>query len=92
MIKKSYYHPIGRGKGGPGMDLSQLRVFYHVAKLKSFAAAADALFVTPPAVSIKIKQLESHYDLKLFERSGRKVELTDPGKPCSAMPSGSSTS
>ncbi len=62
------------------MDLSQLRVFYHVAKFKSFAAAADALFVTPPAVSIKIKQLEGHYDLKLFERSGRKVELTDPGE------------
>jgi DNA-binding transcriptional LysR family regulator len=62
------------------MDLSQLRVFYHVAKFKSFAAAADALFVTPPAVSIKIKQLESHFDLKLFERSGRKVELTDPGE------------
>ena len=62
------------------MDLNQLRVFHQVARLKSFRAAADALFVTPPAVSIKIKQMEEHYGFRLFERSGRKVELTDAGE------------
>ena len=62
------------------MDLGQLRAFYQVAKLKSFAGAAEALFVTPPAISIKIKQLEEHYELKLFERSSRRVELTDSGE------------
>jgi DNA-binding transcriptional LysR family regulator len=62
------------------MDLSQLRVFHQVAKLKSFRAAADALFVTPPAVSIRVKQMEERYGLRLFERSGRKVELTDAGE------------
>ncbi len=62
------------------MDLSQLRVFHQVARFKSFSAAAEALFVTPPAVSIKIKQMEEHYGLRLFERSGRKVELTAAGE------------
>ncbi len=62
------------------MDLGQLRVFHQVAKLRSFAAAAEALFVTPPAVSIKVKQLEDHYGVKLFERAGRRVELTDAGE------------
>jgi len=62
------------------MDLSQLRVFYHVARLNSFSSAAAALFVTPPAISIKIKQLEEYYGVKLFERSGRKIELTNPGQ------------
>jgi len=62
------------------MDLGQLRVFHQVAKLRSFAAAAAALFVTPPAVSIKVKQLEDHYGVKLFERAGRRVELTDAGE------------
>jgi LysR family transcriptional regulator, transcriptional activator of the cysJI operon len=62
------------------MDLGQLRVFHQVARLKSFRAAADALFVTPPAVSIKIKQMEERYGLRLFERAGRKVELTDAGE------------
>lgn len=61
------------------MDLNQLRFFHQVAKLKSFGAAANALFVTPPAVSIKIKLMEDRYDVKLFERSGRKTTLTDAG-------------
>ena len=62
------------------MELNQLRVFYHVAKFGSFSLAADALFVTRPAVSIKIKQLEEFYAVRLFERSGKKIELTNAGE------------
>jgi DNA-binding transcriptional LysR family regulator len=62
------------------MDLNQLRVFYHAAKLKSFSLAAEALFVTRPLISIRIKQLEDAYGLKLFERTGKRVELTNTGE------------
>jgi DNA-binding transcriptional LysR family regulator len=62
------------------MELNQLRVFYHVAKFNSFSLAAEALFVTRPAVSISVKQLEDHYAVRLFERSGKKIELTNAGK------------
>jgi DNA-binding transcriptional LysR family regulator len=61
------------------MDLNQLRVFYHVAKFKSFSLAAQGLFVTRPAVSISIKKLEEQYGLRLFERAGKKIELTNAG-------------
>lgn len=62
------------------MELNQLRTFYHVAKFKSFSLAAEALFVTRPAVSISVKQLEEHYAVRLFERSGKKIELTNAGE------------
>jgi DNA-binding transcriptional LysR family regulator len=62
------------------MELDQLRFFYHVARTKRFALAAEELFVTRPAVSIRIRQLEEHYRVRLFERSGRKIELTDAGR------------
>lgn len=74
--------PLGcdLGEGEVAMELNQFRVFYYVAKCKSFAQAADALFVTRPAVSIKIRQLEDFYGVRLFERSGKKIELTNAGK------------
>jgi LysR family transcriptional regulator, transcriptional activator of the cysJI operon len=62
------------------MELNQLRVFYHVAKFKSFSLAAEALFVTRPAVSISVKRLEDHYGLRLFERAGKKIVLTNAGE------------
>jgi DNA-binding transcriptional LysR family regulator len=62
------------------MELNQLRVFYHVAKFNSFSLAAEALFVTRPAVSIRVKRLEDHYGLRLFERAGKKIVLTNAGE------------
>lgn len=58
----------------------QLRVFAEVAKHLSFARAAEALHLTPPAVTMQIKELEGHVGLPLFERSGRKVALTTAGE------------
>jgi len=58
----------------------QLRVFSEVARHMSFAKAAQALHLTPPAVTMQIKELEGHVGLPLFERSGRAVSLTTPGE------------
>lgn len=58
----------------------QLRVFNEVARQLSFSKAAQALHLTPPAVTMQIKELESHVGLPLFERSGRQVALTTAGE------------
>lgn len=58
----------------------QLRVFSEVARHMSFAKAAQALHLTPPAVTMQVKELEGHVGLPLFERSGRQVSLTTPGE------------
>ncbi len=58
----------------------QLRVFNEVARHLSFARAAEALHLTPPAVTMQIKELEGHVGLPLFERTGRKVSLTTAGE------------
>lgn len=58
----------------------QLRIFTEVAKNLSFARAAETLYLTPPAVTMQIKELENHVGLPLFERSGKKVSLTTVGE------------
>lgn len=60
--------------------LNALRVFESSARNKSFAAAAEELFVTASAVSHQIKTLEEYLGLSLFSRSKRKVELTPAGE------------
>jgi LysR family glycine cleavage system transcriptional activator len=59
--------------------LGSLRVFEAVATHLSFSAAADALNVTPAAVSQQIKTLEGYIQVPLFRRSGRRVEITAEG-------------
>jgi LysR family glycine cleavage system transcriptional activator len=61
------------------LPLGSLRVFEAVAAALSFSAAADALNVTPAAVSQQIKTLEAYIQVPLFRRSGRRVEITDEG-------------
>lgn len=58
----------------------QLRVFTEVARHLSFARAAEALHLTPPAVTMQVKELEGHVGLPLFERQGRQVALTTAGE------------
>lgn len=62
------------------MNLHQLRVFCEVAEASNFSAAAEKLHLTQPAVTLQIKNLEDYYDLKFFERIGKKVLLTEEGK------------
>jgi LysR family glycine cleavage system transcriptional activator len=59
--------------------LGALRVFEAVATHLSFSAAAEALNVTPAAVSQQIKTLEGYIQVPLFRRNGRRVEITDEG-------------
>lgn len=61
------------------LPLGALRVFEAVAARLSFSAAADALNVTPAAVSQQIKALEGYIQVPLFRRNGRRVEITDEG-------------
>ena len=58
----------------------QRRVFSEVARHLSFARAAEALHLTPPAVTMQVKELEAHVGLPLFDRSGRQVALTTAGE------------
>jgi LysR family transcriptional regulator, low CO2-responsive transcriptional regulator len=58
----------------------QLRVFTEVARHLSFVRAAEHLHLTPPAVTMQIKELESAIELPLFDREGRKVSLTTAGE------------
>ncbi|WP_332744967.1 LysR family transcriptional regulator [Hydrogenophaga sp.] len=58
----------------------QLRVFNEVARHLSFARAAEVLHLTPPAVTMQVKELEGHVGLPLFDRRGRQVTLTTAGE------------
>lgn len=58
----------------------QLRVFCEVARQLSFSKAAAQLHLTPPAVTMQIKELEGHVGLPLFERNGKQVSLTTAGE------------
>jgi DNA-binding transcriptional LysR family regulator len=60
--------------------LRQLRTFSSVAKHGSFVRAANELHLTPPAVSMQIKELEAEVGLLLFDRSARAVSLTMTGE------------
>ena len=57
----------------------RLRVFHAVAKHLSFTKAAEALFMTQPAVTFQIKQLEEEFNTRLFDRSQGRIALTTAG-------------
>src|SRR3954464_11708839 len=58
----------------------RLQVFHAVAKQMSFTKAAETLFMTQPAVTFQIKQLEEQYNTRLFERGHGRVALTPAGE------------
>ncbi|SDH00060.1 LysR family transcriptional regulator [Nitrosomonas sp. Nm132] len=62
------------------ITLRQLKVFESVARHLSFSRAAEELFLTQPAVSIQIKQLEDTVALPLFEQMGKRIYLTEAGQ------------
>jgi DNA-binding transcriptional LysR family regulator len=57
----------------------RLKVFYTVAVRLSFTKAATELFITQPAISKHIQELEEEYKIKLFDRNGNKIALTQAG-------------
>ena len=62
------------------MRYAQIKAFHHVALYGGFSRAADALGLSQPALSEQVRQLEVRYDLLLFRRQNRRVELTDRGR------------
>jgi DNA-binding transcriptional LysR family regulator len=62
------------------MELRQLRYFIAVAERLSYSRAAEELHVSVSPLSRQIRQLEDEFDLRLFVRDRRHVELTDAGK------------
>jgi DNA-binding transcriptional LysR family regulator len=58
----------------------RLQVFHAVAKQLSFTKAAETLFMTQPAVTFQIKQLEEHFSTRLFERGHGRISLTPAGE------------
>ena len=60
--------------------LRQLQVFEKVASRLNYSRAAEELFLSQPAVSMQIKQLEAHIGLPLFEQMGKKIFLTEAGR------------
>ena len=58
----------------------RLQVFYTVAKQLSFTKAAEQLFMTQPAVTFQVKQLEEHFNTRLFDRSHGRIALTPAGR------------
>ncbi|MDE3124552.1 MAG: LysR family transcriptional regulator [Bacteroidota bacterium] len=61
------------------MISAQHEVFLEVAKQKSFSKAAEQMYISQPAISKHIKQLEYLYKTKLFDRRGMYIELTPAG-------------
>lgn len=57
----------------------RLQVFYTVARQLSFTKAAEILYMTQPAVTFQVKQLEEHFNTRLFERSHGKISMTPVG-------------
>ena len=58
----------------------KLQVFQSVASRLSFSKAADDLHITQPAVTRHIRQIEAHFNQKLFKRKGNSIALTEAGK------------
>jgi len=61
------------------ITIRQLQIFESVAKFLSYTRASEALYLSQPAVSMQIKQLETELEMPLFERMGKTLYLTDTG-------------
>ncbi|AIQ58193.1 selenium metabolism-associated LysR family transcriptional regulator [Paenibacillus borealis] len=62
------------------MNFHQLHIFYTVSERGSFSAAALTLHMTQPAVTMQIQALEDYFGAKLFDRSTKKIMLSEAGR------------
>ncbi|MCL6606291.1 MAG: LysR family transcriptional regulator [Paenibacillus sp.] len=62
------------------MNFHQLHIFYTVSERGSFSAAAQALHMTQPAVTMQVQGLEDYFGTKLFNRSTKKIVLSEAGR------------
>lgn len=61
------------------LNFHQLHIFFTVAERGSFSAAAQALHMTQPAVTMQVQSLEDYFGTKLLLRSTKRIELTEAG-------------
>ncbi|MFF2887941.1 selenium metabolism-associated LysR family transcriptional regulator [Paenibacillus sp. NPDC057967] len=62
------------------LNFHQLHIFYTVAERGSFSAAAQALHMTQPAVTMQVQSLEDYFGTKLLLRSTKRIDLTEAGR------------
>ncbi|WP_109512361.1 LysR family transcriptional regulator [Pseudomonas ovata] len=62
------------------MDLANLNAFIAIAEIGSFSGAGERLHLTQPAISKRIAGLEQQLNVRLFDRLGREVSLTEAGR------------
>ena len=62
------------------MNFNDLQAFVAVAEHASFSVAAESLHLTQPAITKRVQNLELLYEIRLFDRIGRRVVLTQAGE------------
>lgn len=62
------------------MNIENIEAFVYVIHCGSFNKAAEALYLSQPSVTARIKSLEQELDCKLFDRQGKQVQITEDGK------------
>jgi DNA-binding transcriptional LysR family regulator len=85
MAEKKRKNAANEGQAEPrfyykGNRLKQLRAFVYTVKLGTLTRAAEALYLSQPSVSLQIKALERELDVILFERTRRRITVTDAGE------------
>ena len=62
------------------MTIRHLKIFIAVAETGKMSLAAQKLYLTQPTVSQAIRELEEHYETRLFDRLSRRLYITEPGQ------------
>ncbi len=62
------------------VNFNQFRIFYYAAKHLNFTRAAEAMFISQPAVTVQVKAFEAACGIRLFKKGGRRLWLTDEGR------------
>lgn len=62
------------------INIENIEAFVYVIHCGSFNKAADALYLSQPSVTARIKSLEQELDCKLFDRQGKQIQITEDGK------------
>lgn len=62
------------------MTIRHLRIFITIVECKTMRKAAEKLYISQPAVSQAISELEKYYDIKLFERLSQRLYITEAGE------------